>query len=472
MLHLIPAKSQIDEEAEIDSLNYKQKKALKMKKAAGSAHNWNTLFLGGDAVANILASKYGTSKEKVLDSTTGEMSAAVRLALGETEIVLEMKRFLEENDVVLDAFDSMIGKKRSITVILAKNLPAHTEVRDIQPLFAKFGLIGRIVLPPSGVTALIEYLEPSEAKAAFRKLAYSKFKDLPLYLEWAPENVFKSPSTKPMDLSSSSNTVKNTDRPKLSSNPFETKVENEEEDIEDDSEPELNTTIFLRNLNFATREQAIREHFQKLGSIHLIQVAMKKDPEDPQNRISLGYGFIQFKKKAVAEKALSTMQFTTIEGNKVELKRSDRILQSQVATTKKVAKKMKQTGTKILVRNIPFQAKQHEVEDIFKTFGELKSIRLPRKMSGDQETHRGFGFVDFIMKTDAKKAFDALSQSTHLYGRRLVLEWAAAEEGVEELRKRTAEHFVDTSKSKKRRKGVFDTSEMEILNKEEAEEDL
>lgn len=39
---------------------------------------------------------------------------------------------------------------------------------------------------------------------------------------------------------------------------------------------------------------------------------------------------------------------------------------SQVATTKKVAKTMKQTGTKILVRNIPFQAKQQEVEDIFK----------------------------------------------------------------------------------------------------------
>lgn len=39
---------------------------------------------------------------------------------------------------------------------------------------------------------------------------------------------------------------------------------------------------------------------------------------------------------------------------------------SQVATTKKVAKAMQQTGTKILVRNIPFQAKQQEVEDIFK----------------------------------------------------------------------------------------------------------
>lgn len=302
---------------------------MKLKKSAGSAHNWNTLFLGGDAVANILSKKYGTTKEQVLDSTSGEMSAAVRLALGETEIVMEMKRFLEDNDVVLDAFDSMIGKKRSNTVILAKNLPANTVVRDIQPLFAKFGIIGRIVLPPSGVTALIEFLEPSEAKAAFRKLAYSKFKDLPLYLEWAPDNIFKSPSTKPMDLTSL-DTNKVSDRPKLFSKPIETKIEDEVEiegDNEDDIEPEPGTTIFLRNLNFSTREQAVREHFQKLGAIHMIQVAMKKDPENAQNRISLGYGFIQFKRKSVAEKALSTMQFTTIEGNKVELKRSDRVLQ-------------------------------------------------------------------------------------------------------------------------------------------------
>jgi len=30
-----------------------------------------------------------------------------------------------------------------------------------------------------------------------------------------------------------------------------------------------------------------------------------------------------------------------------------------------------------------------------------------------------------------------------LYGRRLVLEWAAAEENIEELRKRTAENFSE-----------------------------
>lgn len=49
---------------------------------------------------------------------------------------------------------------------------------------------------------------------------------------------------------------------------------------------------------------------------------------------------------------------------------------------------------------------------------------------------------------------------THLAGRRLVLEWAAAEDDVEDLRKRTAEHFAAGSEpaEKRSRKSVFDAS--------------
>lgn len=43
----------------------------------------------------------------------------------------------------------------------------------------------------------MEFLEPSEAKAAFTKLAYTKFKHLPLYLEWAASDTFTSPLSKP-----------------------------------------------------------------------------------------------------------------------------------------------------------------------------------------------------------------------------------------------------------------------------------
>ena len=83
-------------------------------------------------------------------------------------------------------------KERSKTVILVKNLDAQANVDELRELFSPFGELGRVLLPPRGVTAIIEFLEPSEAKVAFRKLAYSKFRHMPLYLEWAPTNVFRT----------------------------------------------------------------------------------------------------------------------------------------------------------------------------------------------------------------------------------------------------------------------------------------
>lgn len=355
LFHLIPGKNRDADELldaeEANGLSFKQKKALKQRKEAGSSHNWNTLFMGADQVANVLARSYDTSKEHVLDTATGGSGAAVRLALGETEIVAEMKEFLERNDVQLDAFAAALPKKRSGTVIVAKNLPAGTTARELQPLFEKFGPLGRLVLPPSGVTALVEFLEPSEARAAFRKLAYSRFKNLPLYLEWAPDDAFRTKATtalaalpeNPFEKTAAEEATEKAGRAKVNAFADERRAEHAErerqeaevsaaaaaeaDEIADETEPEEGTTLFLRNLNFTTREPTVRQHFANLGKIHTIQVAMKKDPDNPQQPISLGYGFIQFKLRETCERVLQTMQFTTIDGNKVELKRSDRTLQ-------------------------------------------------------------------------------------------------------------------------------------------------
>lgn len=108
MLHLLPGKSKDnDKEGDLEeNTNYKLKKAAKQKSQAGSSHNWNSLFLGHDAVAEVIADTYGTSKEAVV-GPDGKGSAAVRLALGETQIVAQTRKYLEENGVILDAFKSV-----------------------------------------------------------------------------------------------------------------------------------------------------------------------------------------------------------------------------------------------------------------------------------------------------------------------------------------------------------------------------
>ncbi|XP_065086105.1 probable RNA-binding protein 19 [Ochlerotatus camptorhynchus] len=475
MFHLLPGKADAEKEEpdeDESSLNYKQKKEKKLKKTAQSSHNWNTLFMGENAIAEAVAKKYGKSKEEVLSTEGGTTSAAVRLALGETEIVGEMGRFLEENGIHLDAFNG-IPKNRSNTTILAKNLPSGTEVSELTERFGKFGLLGKVVLPPSGITAVIEFSDPSEAKKAFKKLAYSRLKSLPLYLEWAPENIFaKSEKQIPVNESDDAADNANPKETKTTTTKVKEKQTHPTENVEQkatpkpdeysDLSPEDGTTLFLKNLSFQTNEDSIRETFKNIGPIHSVQIVRRKDGDKNESR---GYGFIQFKLRKSADTALKNLHSVHIDGRKVELSRSDRTLNIDVGTSaRKEAKLKKQTGTKILVRNVPFQANAKEIRDLFKVFGELKSVRLPRKMvSGADESHRGFCFVDFVTESDAKQAFEALCKSTHLYGRRLVLEWAEAEDGVEELRKRTAEKFSGirgSDDAKRSRKGVFDSSQI------------
>ncbi|XP_069705771.1 probable RNA-binding protein 19 [Periplaneta americana] len=462
MLHLLPGKAKLslEELMEQEGLTYKQKQMLKKKAEAASSHNWNTLFLGQNAVADLIAETYNTTKDQVLDSS-GKESIAVRLALGETQIVSQMREFLEESGVHLDAFNQA-PKQRSKTIILAKNLPAKTSVSEIRQLFAKHGELGRVVMPPSGVTAIIEFLEPSEAKAAFTRLAYSKFKHLPLYLEWAPSDTFTSPP--PTKTSKERKNIEgseeNNERTEIEVTSAEAEKKSDDSSDEEDEPPEPETTLFMKNLNFSTEKEDIMEHFKKCGPIHEVTVAKKKDPKNPGQLLSMGYGFIQFKRKASADKALKTLQQSVLNGHSIELKRSNRTSKTEVATARKITKIGKQTGTKILVRNIPFQATRKEVLDLFKTFGELKALRLPKKMVGTG-THRGFAFVDYYTKHEAKRAFKALCQSTHLYGRRLVLEWATTEENVEDLRKRTAENFSEgpLNKTLKKSTASYDMDE-------------
>lgn len=247
------------------------------------------------------------------------------MALGETKLVIETKKYLEENGVHLAVFDTQITK-RSNTVLLVKNLPSCTTIPELTLIFAKFGPIARILLPPSGLTALVEFCDPSEAKQAFKKLAYSKFKYLPLFLEWAPENTFE---TKPKELPISKIETTST---QSEANDVETKIKEENDtkppnlDCDQGDDPEENTTIFLKNLNFETVQETVLDHFKHLGPIHSVQIAARHDGQSPFRKTSLGYGFIQFKKAETATKALKNMQFTTIDGKQVELKRSDRTL--------------------------------------------------------------------------------------------------------------------------------------------------
>jgi multiple RNA-binding domain-containing protein 1 len=81
-------------------------------------------------------------------------------------------------------------------------------------------------------------------------------------------------------------------------------------------------------------------------------------------------------------------------------------------------------SNKLMVKNLAFEATQEDIKELFKSYGALRKVRLPKKVNSTN--HRGFGFVEFVSPQEAKLAFKAL-QNTHLYNRKVVIEWAKAE---------------------------------------------
>jgi len=123
-------------------------------------------------------------------------------------------------------------------------------------MFEKYGAVGRVVLPPARTIALIEYLEVTEAKKGFRSLAYKNFYGVPLYLEWAPINIFETKATKPKEKE------KNEEGEEEEDTKEEEEEQADEEKIDKESlkkevllesyseDTTLSSTLYIKNLNF------------------------------------------------------------------------------------------------------------------------------------------------------------------------------------------------------------------------------
>lgn len=87
-----------------------------------------------------------------------------------------------------------------------------------------------------------------------------------------------------------------------------------------DEEPEPDTTLFVKNLNFDTTDESMRKHFEPCGSIFSCTVARKKDPKNPGQYLSMGFGFVQFWTKKATLTALKELQNSNLDGHDIELK--------------------------------------------------------------------------------------------------------------------------------------------------------
>ncbi|KAG4124566.1 hypothetical protein ERO13_D10G047700v2 [Gossypium hirsutum] len=440
LLHVMPAKlkkpadkQEINVSTNQGSKSFKQKREEERKasEAGGDTKAWNSLFMRPDTVVENIARKYGVSKSELLDREADDL--AVRIALGETQVISETKKALTNSGVNISSLEEiaagkMDGKKRSNHVLLVKNLPYGSSEGELAKMFGKFGSLDKIILPPTKTLALVVFLEPAEARAAFKGLAYKRFKDAPLYLEWAPDNVLNKSSASEGDKKNNVAVGEHDVKRAI--------LEQHVEGISDaDIDPDRieSRSLFVKNINFKTTEESLKNHFTELvkeGRVKSIRV--KKHLKNGK-QVSMGYGFIEFDSVETATNICRDLQGTILDGHAL-------ILQLCHAKKEQAVKNVEndKSSTKLLVRNVAFEATEKDLRQLFSPFGQIKSLRLPMKFGN----HRGFAFVEFVTKQEAQNALQALS-STHLYGRHLVLERAKEGETLEELRARTAAQFTN-----------------------------
>jgi multiple RNA-binding domain-containing protein 1 len=358
--------------------------------------------------------------------------------MAETTILTETKSYLAEHGINLSSLTTpptsqSKKQQRSETVIIAKNFPYGTTSDELLHLFGGTEIVKRILLPPAGTIAFLDFFDAGQARAAFKRLAYRRFKDVPLYLEKAPQGIFTvEPTQKLVGIQA-----------KPGSSDLLT--------TETDDEP--GSTLYVKNLDFSTTQAALADAFKHFPGFR-VALLKTKPPNARGERLSMGFGFVTFASKETASAALNAG--IVLDGRALEVKFARQGAGVEIKAGK--GGKVNVAQKKLIVKNLGFNVNKRDLRELFgyllfppspevspisfsflffffsffsiranevcRTYGHIQSLRLPKKF--DNST-RGFAFIEFTTASDARNAMESLKH-THLLGRHLVLEWAEEEE--------------------------------------------
>ncbi len=124
------------------------------------------------------------------------------------------------------------------------------------------------------------------------------------------------------------------------------------------------------------------------GSVRSVKVAKKKGPDGKM--LSAGFGFVECSSEAAAKAAVKALQGSPLDGHKLVLQLSTKKgsgagAAGTAGAAGKGGKPKLPDTSKMVVRNVAFEATRKDILGLFTPFGAVKSCRLPRKFDG---THR------------------------------------------------------------------------------------
>ncbi len=176
-------------------------------------------------------------------------------------------------------------------------------------------------------------------------------------------------------------------------------------------------TVFVGRLSWNVDNDWLAQEFAECGEVVSARVQM-----DRNTGRSRGFGYVTFATAAAVEAALQ-LSGKEIDGRPINVDKSEEKDRSTVRQNRadKFGDKASEPASTLFVGNLSFNSTEDSLWEVFATYGDVKSVRLPT----DRETGnpKGFGYVEFTDIEAAKKAFEGAT-GTEVDGRAIRIDYS------------------------------------------------